>query len=188
MILSLCILALALAADAFAVSLSQGVVTRNRPHATAAMLGGAFGLAQGIMPLIGWSAGLVMTAAIAAYDHWIAFAVLAFLGVKLIREGLSTDEAEVSTKRVTGWGLLVLAVATSIDAAGAGLAFGAMEVNPFFAAAMIAAITAVSCAAGVYLGRAIGAKLGNFAELAGGVALIAIGVKILLDHGAFTGV
>jgi putative Mn2+ efflux pump MntP len=187
MILSVCILALALAADAFAVSLSQGVVTRERPHATALMLGGAFGLAQGIMPLVGWSAGLVMTAAIAAFDHWIAFGVLAFLGVKLIHEGLK-GEGEAAAKRVTGWGILVLALATSIDAAGAGLAFSAMDVNPFFAAAVIAVITALSCAGGVYLGRAVGTKLGSTAELAGGAALIAIGVKILLDHGAFTGV
>jgi putative Mn2+ efflux pump MntP len=184
MIVSVCILALALAADAFAVSLSQGVVTRERPHATALMLGGAFGLAQGIMPLIGWSAGLVMTAAIAAYDHWIAFAVLALLGVKLIYEGLK-GRSQSAAKRVTGWGILVLALATSIDAAGAGLAFTAMDVNPYLAAATIAAITALACAAGVYLGRAIGTKLGNAAELAGGVALIAIGVKILWDHGAF---
>lgn len=186
MMLSLFVLALALAADAFAVSLSQGAVTRERPHNTALMLGGAFGLAQGIMPLIGWSAGVVMTAAIAAYDHWIAFGVLAFLGVRLILEGLSGD-GEASAKRVTGWGLLAMAVATSIDAAGAGLAFGAMDVNPFFAAAMIAVITAIACAAGVYLGRAVGTRLGATAELAGGAALMAIGVKILWDHGALTG-
>ncbi|MBC7767177.1 MAG: manganese efflux pump [Phycisphaerales bacterium] len=183
MIISVCILALALAADAFAVSLSQGVVTRERPHATALMLGGAFGLAQGIMPLIGWSAGLVMTAAIAAYDHWIAFGVLALLGVKLIHDGLK-GEIEASTKRVTGWSLLVLAFATSIDAAGAGLALGALEAPPLLAAAIIAVITAIACAGGVYLGRAVGAKLGRAAELAGGGALFAIGVKILWDHGA----
>lgn len=185
MILSVCILALALAADAFAVSLSQGVVTRERPHATALILGGAFGLAQGIMPLLGWSAGLIMTAAIAAFDHWIAFVVLAFLGAKLIYDGLK-DDGEAQLKRVTGWGILALALATSIDAAGAGLALGAMNVNPFVAAALIAVITALACAGGVYLGRAIGTKLGNVAELAGGVALIGIGVKILWDHGALT--
>lgn len=183
MILPVVILALALAADAFAVSLSQGVVARERPHTTAFVLGGAFGLAQGIMPLLGWSAGLIMTAAIAAYDHWIAFAVLAVLGAKLIYEGL-TNAGEGDVKRVTGWGILALALATSIDAAGAGLALGAMAVNPFLAAAIIAVITALACMAGVYLGRAIGTKLGNVAELVGGAALIAIGVKILWDHGA----
>jgi len=182
MFLSACVLALALAADAFAVSLSQGVVARERPHATALMLGGAFGLAQGLMPLIGWGAGLVMTAAFAAYDHWIAFVMLAAIGVKLIWEGWrNTGEA---AKRVSGWGVAVLALATSLDAAGAGLALDAMEIGPLLAACVIAVITALACAGGVYLGRAVGARLGKTAEYLGGAALIAIGVKILWDHGA----
>jgi len=181
---SICILAFALAADAFAVSLSQGVAARGRPHATALMLGGAFGLAQGVMPLIGWSLGLAMTAAIAAYDHWVAFVVLALLGVKLIYEGLHAD-AEAPAKRIAGWSLVVIAFVTSIDAAGAGLALGALQAAPLLAAAIIAAITAIACAGGVYLGRAIGARFGRCAELAGGAALIAIGVKVLWDHGVF---
>ncbi|HYD89840.1 MAG TPA: manganese efflux pump [Vitreimonas sp.] len=184
MFLSACVLGLALAADAFAVSLSQGVVARERPHATALMLGGAFGLAQGVMPLVGWSAGLVMTAAIAAYDHWVAFAVLAAIGAKLIWEGWSnTGEA---AKRVSGWGVVALALATSLDAAGAGLALDALEIGPLMAALVIGLITAAACAGGVYLGRAAGARLGRAAEFAGGAALIAIGVKILWDHGALS--
>lgn len=185
-LVSALVLGLALAADAFAVSMSQGVAIRSRPHATALLLGGAFGAAQGLMPLLGWSVGVLMSAAIAAYDHWIAFGVLAFLGVKLIHEGLSSGPSSEGRRSLTGWTLAALALATSIDAAGAGLAFDAMGLGPMFAALVIAAVTAVVCGGGVYLGHAIGARLGPAAECVGGAALVAIGVKILWDHGALS--
>lgn len=179
------VLGLALSADAFAVSMSQGVAIRGRPHATALLLGGAFGAAQGLMPLLGWSLGLLMTAAVAAFDHWLAFGVLAFLGARLIYEGLTNPSSDAAPRRVIqGWSLAALALATSIDAAGAGLAFDAMGLGPLFAALVIAAVTALACGGGVYLGHAVGARLGPAAECVGGVALVGIGLKILWDHGA----
>jgi putative Mn2+ efflux pump MntP len=184
MTVSLLVLAVALAADAVAVSLAQGAAVRGSAHATALRLGAAFGTAQGVMPLIGWAFGLLFARAIAAFDHWVAFAVLVFLGVKLFREGLAPVAPE-ARPIAGGWTLAALALATSIDAAGAGLALDAMRVEPLFAAATIAAITAALCAGAVYAGRAVGARLGPWAECAGGAALIAIGVKVLLEHRAF---
>lgn len=184
--LTAAVLGLGLAADAFAASLCQGAAARGRTHATALTVGAAFGAAQGVMPLAGWAAGLALAGVIAAVDHWIAFAVLAGLGVNMIRAGLAYDPCAPETARAaSGWALAALALATSLDAAAAGLAFDAMRLEPAGAAAVIAAVTALACAAGVYIGRAAGAALGGRAELAGGAALILIGLKILVDHRAF---
>lgn len=180
------ILGLGLAADAFAASLCQGAAARGRTHATAVTVGAAFGAAQGLMPLAGWAAGLALAGFIAAVDHWIAFGVLAFLGVNMIRAGLAYDPCMAPTARLaSGWALAALALATSLDAGAAGLAFEAMALKPLSAAAIIAAVTALACTGGVYLGRAAGAALGGKAELAGGAALILIGLKTLIDHRAF---
>jgi len=184
MLFSTFVLALALAADAFAVSLSQGVALRRAPGAMALRLGVVFGAAQGLMPLLGWGLGLVLAQAIAAYDQWIAFAALAFLGANMIREGISRETGE-GAREARGWTLAMLTLATSIDAAGAGLALSAMRVDPLLAAGTIALVTATLCALGVYIGRAVGARLGRYAECFGGVALIGVGLKMLIDHAAF---
>lgn len=177
-------LALALAADAFAVSLSQGAASRGRVHAQAWTLGAAFGAAQAIMPLLGWGVAAALIGVIAAFDHWVAFVVLAVLGGKLIFDGFKPASVEPS-ERASGWAIGALALATSIDAAAAGLTFETLRLDPFFAAGVIGIVTALTCAGGVYLGRAIGVRLGPAATIIGGVALIAIGVKTLIDHNAF---
>lgn len=185
-LLSALALGLALAADAFAAALCQGAIARPRAtHATALTIGAVFGAAQGVAPLLGWSLGLAFAGAIEAIDHWVAFTILAVLGGKLIHEGLSEQDADAAPKRARGWALVALAVATSIDAAAAGLAFDAMALPPFAAAGVIAAVTFIVAAGGVYLGRAFGAALGGKAEVLGGVALMLIGLKILADHHAF---
>lgn len=179
------ILALALSADAFAVSLARGVAERDPPHRTAIALGLACGAAQGVMPLVGWGLASLLSEGFAAYDHWVAFTVLAIVGARTIHAGLTPGTAFQSPP-LDAATLLALALATSIDAAGAGLAFEAMGLEPLFAASVIAIVTAIVCAGGVYAGHAVGARLGAVAEVLGGGVLIAIGAKILWDHGALT--
>lgn len=183
--MTLVFLALALAADAFAAALIQGVSARGRVRHVALYCAVAFGLAQAVMPLIGWTLGQTLLGALAAIDHWVAFAVLAILGLKLIKEGLTKGpEDTVPNQPAAGWALFALAVATSLDAAAAGLTFDAMAIPPLLAAGVIGAITALVCAGGVVVGHRIGPALGGRAEVVGGLALLLIGVKVLVDHGA----
>lgn len=177
------LLGVALAADAFAAALCQGVGTRTKHHARAMVVGAAFGAAQAIAPLLGWGIGAACADLIAAVDHWIAFVILAVLGGKLIREGWSAG-AEC-TPPANGRALAWLAVATSIDAVAAGFALPTMELDPFVTAAIVGAVTFVLSASGVYLGRIAGNALGGKAEVLGGVVLIGIGIRILVEHGAF---
>lgn len=173
----------ALAADAFAAALCQGVGVRRNHHARAMLVGGAFGAAQAIAPLLGWGIGVSCAGVIADVDHWIAFAILAVLGGKLIREGLS--RAGACAPPATGMALLWLAIATSIDAVAAGVVLPTLDVPPLLAAATIGVVTFVISAGGVYLGRVVGAALGGKAEVLGGVVLIAIGIRVLVAHRAF---
>lgn len=177
----LLLLALALAMDAFAVAIAQGA--NARPGAGAAVrIGAAFGLAQGLMPLGGWIAGLAFAGMIQAVDHWIAFGLLAVLGAKMIREGMADGDDDVRTVPLAGRALFVAAVATSIDAAAAGLTLNEFAVPVGIACGMIGAVTALLCWAGTLAGAAVGEQFGKRAEIAGGIVLIAIGAKILVEH------
>ncbi|MGD9981210.1 MAG: manganese efflux pump MntP family protein [Hyphomonadaceae bacterium] len=177
------VLGFALAADAFAASLARGASVRSAPHATALVLGAACGFAQALMPLIGWGFGELMGPAFEAIDHWVAFAVLAVLGARLIKETMERGGA-AAPAAISAGSLIALALATSVDAAAAGVTFAPLGLEPYSTAAVIGAVTAVACGGGVYLGRAMGAALGKPAEFAGGAALILLGVKVLWDHGA----
>ena len=172
------LLALALAMDAFAVALTQGA--RFRP----AMAGGAaiavtFGVFQGVMPLIGWGIGAVAFAYIAAIDHWIAFGLLAFLGVRMLRGDVGEDEA---SHALTGKALLVAGVATSVDALAAGITLPTLDVAPLVAGLVIGLVTLALSGLGVALGRLAGDAFGEWAERLGGVILIALGARILAEH------
>ena len=178
------VLGLALAADAFAVSLAQGVASPPA-HRRAAALSAAlwFGGAQAGAALLGFGLGAALAGPLAHIDHWIAFGILAALGAKLIQEGLSaTDDA--APRLASGWRMAGLAVATSIDAVAAGLTLPTLGLAPLISAAVIGVITAGCCAGGVWLGARAGARLGGTAEILGGVVLIGVGVKALFDHGA----
>ncbi len=170
-------LAVALAMDAFAVALTQGA--KFRPGwRHAAVIAVAFGAFQGIMPLIGWLVGSVALSYIAAFDHWIAFLLLAFLGIQMIRE--SADE-EAATP-LAGTTLLVASIATSVDALAAGLTLPTLGVEPLAACALIAVVTAILSAFAVWLGRRAGDRYGRPAEIFGGMLLIVIGASILATH------
>ena len=171
-------LSLALAMDAFAVALTQGA--RFRPsHAGAIVIALTFGLFQAIMPLIGWAIGSVALTYAAAVDHWIAFALLGFLGVRMLRGDVGEEEAQ---RALSGTALLVAGVATSIDALAAGITLPTLAVEPGLAVAMIGAVTFILSTGGVGLGRVAGDRFGMWAERAGGVILIGLGCKIVLDH------
>lgn len=173
------LLALALAMDAFAVALTQGARFRPTLRGTAA-IAGTFGLFQGVMPLIGWGIGAVALAYVAAVDHWIAFALLAFLGVRMLGGHVGENEA---SHALTGKALLVAGVATSIDALAAGMTLPTLDVAPLVAGLVIGLVTLVLSGVGVLLGRMAGDRLGVWAERLGGVILIALGVKIVAEHG-----
>jgi putative Mn2+ efflux pump MntP len=179
---TLLFLAFALAGDAFAVALCQGAAARGAAGGLAMRVGFAFGLAQGLMPLIGWSLGRFFNGAIGAWDHWLAFAILLVLGARMIGAGLKR-EADEAVAPAGLASLAGLAVATSLDAGAAGLTFDAMGLAPLMASSVIALVTAGLCALGVMIGRAASARLGGHGEVIGGVVLIAIGLKILADNG-----
>ncbi len=187
---SLILLAFGLAADAFAVSLGQGAVTRTHPWRTALIVGAAFGLAQAIAPLIGWALSLVFAGLIESVDHWVAFVLLAFVGGKMLWEGFQKDPpGEASDpgkeKPASGWTLITLAIAVSIDAAAAGITLPTLGAPIIVSIAAIGGVTFVMSAAGVMIGRAGAKALGSQTEIVGGLILIIIGTKVLFDHRAF---
>jgi putative Mn2+ efflux pump MntP len=176
-------LALAMSTDAFAVAIGKGAALQRPQLKEALRTGLIFGVIEGLTPLIGWACGRVAAPYVAAWDHWIAFVVLAVLGIQMIREALSPPETEVEKPSTNSfWLLAVTGFATSIDAmaVGAGLAF--MDANIAVTAAAIGFSTFVMVSLGVMLGRGLGAMVGKRAELVGGVVLIAIGCLILHEH------
>ncbi|WP_066531448.1 manganese efflux pump MntP family protein [Erythrobacter sp. CCH5-A1] len=172
------LLALALAMDAFAVALTQGA--KFRPSAAGGLaIAATFGGFQALMPLAGWAIGAVALAYVAAVDHWIAFGLLAFLGVRMLGGHVGDEEA---AHALTGRALLIAGLATSIDALAAGITLPALGVSPWLAVALIGLVTFAMSGAGVALGHRAGEHLGEWAERIGGVILIGLGCKILGQH------
>jgi putative Mn2+ efflux pump MntP len=171
-------LALALAMDAFAVALTQGA--KFRPGLRGGLaIAVTFGVFQALMPLAGWVIGAVALIYIEAVDHWIAFGLLTFLGVRMLGGHVGEEEA---SHALTGRALLVAGVATSVDALAAGITLPTLSIAPLTAAALIGLVTFALSGAGVMLGRLAGDRWGAWAERAGGVILIALGAKILAEH------
>lgn len=172
------LLALALAMDAFAVALTQGA--KFRPSLRGGLaIALTFGVFQALMPLAGWAIGAVALVYVEAVDHWIAFGLLAFLGVRMLGGHVGDEEA---SHALTGRALLLAGVATSIDALAAGITLPTLGVTPWIAVALIGLVTFAMSGAGVVLGRSAGDHLGEWAERIGGVILIGLGVKILAEH------
>ncbi|WP_243439179.1 manganese efflux pump MntP family protein [Fundidesulfovibrio soli] len=183
--LTLLALALALAMDAFAVSLATGICLRTPTTVQALRMAGAFGFFQAAMPVAGWFLGLVVRSFVESYASWVAFAMLAFVGGKMIWEGLHTEEADDSCPPkdpTRGGQLLLLAVATSIDALAVGLSFSVLGQPIWFPALVIGVICFIVAGLGVRLGCMIGhlTAVSRYAELLGGATLLAIGVKLVL--------
>lgn len=180
-IAELFVLAVGLSMDAFAVAVCKGLSIRELKLRHAVVVGAWFGAFQALMPAIGWLLGAAFADRIAAVDHWIAFALLAIIGGNMIREALSGEEegADPSLAPMT---MLLLAVATSIDALAVGITFAFLRVDVIPAVSLIGVCTFLLSAVGVKVGNAFGARYQAKAELAGGVVLILIGLKILLEH------
>jgi len=178
--LELLLTAVALSMDAFAVSICKGLSVKKVNLKHAALAGVYFGGFQALMPLIGFLLGTTFQSLIENIDHWIAFGLLAIIGANMIKESLSkTDELNDDFGFKT---MLLLAVATSIDALAVGVGFACLCVNVVPAVSLIGIITFLLSGAGIYIGHVCGAKYKSKAEFAGGVILILIGLKILLEH------
>jgi putative Mn2+ efflux pump MntP len=186
---TLILLALALSADAFAAALTQGAISQPRAGLRVALwVGFAYGLAQGLMPLLGWGLGLVFVSIIRDIDHWIAFALLAAIGAHMLRQGLKNEpRLPAAAPSVLGWRILPTAIATSIDAAAAGVTLPLLNLPIVISCLVIGAVTCAVSFAGVMIGAAASARAGKRAEVAGGIVLIMIGTKILIEHLFFDG-
>jgi manganese efflux pump family protein len=180
MFLTVFLTGVGLSMDAFAVSVSSGITIRRPTIANAALIAGFFGGFQALMPLVGWIGGRYLAELLQAVDHWVAFGILAVIGAKMIYESYRGAENEVINPLNLGV-LASLAVATSIDALAVGVSFAFLSIPIVPAAALIGAVTFGICFAGVFAGDRFGHLLGGKAGLVGGLALIAIGLKILLE-------
>ena len=180
------ILAIGVSMDAFAVSICKGLATKKAGLRQMGACGLWFGGFQALMPLIGFFLGTLFAAAIEAFDHWVAFALLAFIGGNMLKEALEKNECECCNDQNGDFGfktMFVMAIATSIDALAIGVSMAlAGDVNIWIAIALIGLTTCVTSALGVKIGNIFGAKFEKKAQLAGGIILVLIGVKILLDH------
>jgi putative Mn2+ efflux pump MntP len=180
--LNLLAVAVGVSADAFAVSLTQGVRARRLVHRRALLVAGTFGLFQAGMPLLGWAVGVQLDVFIAPVDHWVAFALLLAIGAKMLWEAFRSSDDTAPSDRLGARRLLGLALATSIDALAVGLSFAFLEVPILPAIALIGVVTAGLTYLGVRIGARVGTRFQTPAEIVGGVVLIGIGVKILLEH------
>jgi putative Mn2+ efflux pump MntP len=183
--LTLLALAVGLAMDATTVAVASAMSARRVRPRDALLLASLFGLFQAVMPWLGWVVGLRFEDAIEAWDHWVAFALLAGIGGKMVHEALTaghgTEEAGGRDPFQFGR-LLVMALATSVDALAAGFTLPLLDVPVVAAVAVIGGVTFVLCLLGAELGQRFGARLGGKLDLLGGVVLIGLGVKTLVEH------
>jgi putative Mn2+ efflux pump MntP len=187
--LTLLAVAFALAMDAFAVSVASGVSLKNVSFLQTFRMAWHFGFFQALMPVIGWSAGLTIRSFIEQYDHWVAFALLAFVGGNMIREAFQRDKVKGQKNDPTkGLTLVMLSLATSIDALGVGLSLSMIKISIWIPALVIGLVATVFTGAGLHLGKRVGSSshLSRYAEAVGGIVLLAIGLNILYEHGALS--
>ena len=185
-VIELLVLALGLSMDAFAVSICKGLSVPKLQAKHCLICGVYFGGFQALMPLIGWALGIRFQSMITNIDHWIAFALLAVIGANMIKESFSKEE-ECPDASFGFKTMLTLAVATSIDALAVGVTFAFLDVSIVPAVLLIGATTFVCSAVGVKIGNVFGNRFQSKAEFLGGLVLIAIGLKILMEHLFFGG-
>jgi putative Mn2+ efflux pump MntP len=180
--LSLVALAVALAMDAFAVALAAGVILRPLTFRPCFRLAFHFGLFQALMPIIGWLAGLTVQSFVAAWSHWIAFCLLLYIGGRMVHEALAAEEGEARPNDPSrGLTMVALSVATSIDALAVGLTLAMLDVVIWIPSLVIGIVACCFTVMGLFLGTRAGKLWGKRVEVAGGVILIVIGLKILLS-------
>lgn len=185
-LIELFLIAVGLSLDAFAVSVCKGLAMPKCTFKKAAIVGLWFGGFQALMPAIGYVLGAQFQETIASIDHWIAFVLLALIGGNMIHEALDNDEEEADASLDVKT-MFLLAVATSIDALAIGITFAFLKVNIIPAVCFIGIVTFIISFAGVKIGNVFGVRYKNKAEIVGGVILILLGLKILLEHLGFLG-
>lgn len=185
-LIELFLIAVGLSMDAFAVSVCKGLAMPKCTFKKAAIVGLWFGGFQALMPAIGYILGAQFQESIASIDHWIAFVLLALIGGNMIHEALDNDEEEADASLDVKT-MFLLAVATSIDALAIGITFAFLKVSIIPAVCFIGIVTFIISFAGVKIGNVFGARYKNKAEIVGGVILILLGLKILLEHFGFLG-
>jgi putative Mn2+ efflux pump MntP len=175
------LLAFSMSTDAFAAAIGKGVAMRKPRLLEAARIGAIFGVVETITPVVGWIIGLAASSFITFIDHWIAFAILSLVGGKMIFQSFQKEEAErAETHKLSV--LILTAVGTSIDAMAVGATLAFIDMNIWVAASMIGVATFVMATIGIMAGHHMGVKAGKIAEALGGLCLIAIGTKILIEH------
>ena len=188
-ILTIIVIAVGLAMDAFAVSVATGATYKKPKKNHAFKMALAFGSFQAIMPVVGWLAGLTLRQIIKDYDHWVAFTLLALIGGKMIYESFKIKQAQQKADTLSAAMLLGLALATSIDALAVGITFSFLLANSLaIAVIIIGIITFALSYAGFYIGKNFGHFFENRIEAIGGLILLAIGIKILLEHLLFSAI
>ncbi len=176
------LIAVGLAMDAFAVSICKGLKMKKIDYKYATLIAAFFGVFQAGMPLIGWVLGKQFEQYITSFDHWVAFLLLVFIGGKMLVEAFKGEEGEVCQVTYDLKDIFMLAIATSIDALAVGITFAFLKMDIVIPVLMIGVITFVLSVIGVMVGNRFGAKYKSKAELAGGIILVLIGLKILLEH------
>ena len=181
--------AFALSMDAFAVSITKGITLNKINKQIAFKIAFFFGLFQGVMPFIGWFLGIRFESYIKSIDHWIAFFLLSFIGIKMILDAkevdndvLNTNEKYNSLYSINNKELIILSIATSIDALAVGISFAFLNIDIVPICLSIGIITFLVCFIGVIIGKKIGAMFKNYAQIIGGIILILIGLNILNEH------
>lgn len=180
--LSIFLIALSLSMDTFAISLSNGLTAQNLSFKKVTLIALCFAVFQTIMPALGWFAGIELKGYIMAMDHWIAFSLLLFIGLRMIYEG-NKNNGESKPRQLKWRALFGQALATSIDALVIGVGFAFMEsVNIYKILAFVCVITFIASLVGLMTGKQYSSKLGKKVEIVGGIILIGLGTKILIEH------
>jgi putative Mn2+ efflux pump MntP len=176
------LIALSMAMDAFAVCIGAGTTGQADGRRPTFRLAFHFGLFQFLMPVVGWLAGTTVDRYIAAFDHWIAFFLLAFVGVRMLRSGFDPNGEEKKNDPSRGWTLILLSIAVSIDALAIGLSLALIGVSIWYPGLVIGVVTGLMSWLGLRLGGRLGEKFGKRMEIIGGLVLIGIGIRIVASH------
>ena len=180
--LNILFIAFGLAMDAFAVSITSGLTIKNLKIKHAFRIALFFGLFQAIMPLIGWLSGLTIKDFVMSIDHWVAFILLSFIGCKMIYESTKIESENIKTNPLNLYTLLMLSIATSIDALAVGISFAFLLVSIITPVVIIGVVTFILSFVGVFIGNLKGHLFEGKIEIIGGIILIGIGIKILIEH------
>jgi manganese efflux pump family protein len=181
-LITILLLAVALGVDAFSVAIGIGAANHKKSWTPVLRVSAAFGLFQLVMPLAGWLAGATVVDLIASFDHWIAFLLLTLIGGKMIWEGFGNEDGRSKADQTQGFPLLVLSIATSIDALAVGFGFSLLRTPIILPAVIIGIVCFFMTAIGMIFGKVLARIFGRKVEILGGLVLIAIGVRILIEH------